>query len=235
MVIKTKMNMEELDWNEMWKELMQNASWSRRRRGSDMTNFWDKRARHYSESIKRNNHAERIIAKLDIDPECTVLDIGSGPGTLAIPLAKMVQHVTAIDPSSGMLACLKENAMSEGLKKNYMYKQEMGGCNLTIGTDIVEHDTVLASLITAGIICFTGIIGFIGLVAPHITRFVIGGDHRFLLPCSCIIGAILLVAADMAGRMILAPAVSPVGIVISYIGVPLFLYLLMRKRGEYWG
>lgn len=94
---------------------------------------------------------------------------------------------------------------------------------------------VLASLITAGIICFTGIIGFIGLVAPHITRFVIGGDHRFLLPCSCLIGAILLVAADIAGRMILAPAVIPVGIVISYIGVPLFLYLLMRKREEYWG
>lgn len=217
----------------MLKELMQNASWSRRRRGSDMSDFWDKRARHYSESIKRNNHAERIIAKLDIDPECTVLDIGSGPGTLAIPLAKMVQHVTAIDPSSGMLACLKENAVSKGLKNITCINKKWE--DVTIGTDIVEHDTVLASLITARIICFTEIIGFIGLVAPHITRFVIGGDHRFLLPCSCLLGAILLVAMDMVGRMILAPAVIPVWIVISYIGVPLLLYLLMRKRGEYWG
>ncbi len=93
----------------------------------------------------------------------------------------------------------------------------------------------LATLITAGIICFTGIIGFVCLVAPHITRFIIGGDHRFLLPCSCIFGAILLLVADTAGRTLFSPVIIPVGIVISYIGVPLFLYLLMRRRGEYWG
>jgi iron complex transport system permease protein len=93
----------------------------------------------------------------------------------------------------------------------------------------------LATLITAGIICFTGIIGFVCLVAPHITRFIIGGDHRFLIPCSCIFGAILLLAADTAGRTLFSPVIIPVGIVISYIGVPLFLYLLMRRRGEYFG
>jgi iron complex transport system permease protein len=93
----------------------------------------------------------------------------------------------------------------------------------------------LATLITAGIICFTGIIGFVCLVAPHITRFIIGGDHRFLIPCSCIFGAILLLVADTAGRMMFSPVIIPVGIVISYIGVPLFLYLLMSRRGEYWG
>lgn len=92
----------------------------------------------------------------------------------------------------------------------------------------------LATLITAGIICFTGIIGFVCLVAPHITRFVIGGDHRFLIPCSCIFGAILLLAADTAGRIMFSPVIIPVGIVISYIGVPLFLYLLLKTRREYW-
>jgi iron complex transport system permease protein len=92
----------------------------------------------------------------------------------------------------------------------------------------------LATIITAGIICFTGIIGFVCLVAPHITRFIIGSDHRFLLPCSCIFGAILLLAADTAGRMMFSPIIIPVGIVISYIGVPLFLYLLMKRRKDYW-
>jgi len=92
----------------------------------------------------------------------------------------------------------------------------------------------LATIVTAGIICFTGIIGFVCLVAPHITRFMIGGDHRYLIPCSCIFGAILLLAADTAGRMMFSPIIIPVGIVVSYIGVPLFLYLLIKRRKDYW-
>ncbi len=143
MVIKTKMTMKDIDWNEIWKELMQESSWSRRRRNGDMTDFWDKRAKHYSESIKRNNHADRIIAKLDIDLDCTILDIGAGPGTLAIPLAKTTKHVTAIDPSSGMLACLKENAMSEGLENITCINKKWE--DIEIGSDIAEHDIVLAS------------------------------------------------------------------------------------------
>jgi iron complex transport system permease protein len=91
----------------------------------------------------------------------------------------------------------------------------------------------LATLITAGIICFTGIIGFVCLVAPHITRMIIGADHRFLLPCSCILGGLLLLGADTLGRTVFQPAVIPVGIVISVIGVPFFVYLILRTRKEY--
>ncbi|MDI6902381.1 MAG: iron ABC transporter permease [Methanocellales archaeon] len=93
---------------------------------------------------------------------------------------------------------------------------------------------LLASLITASIICFTGIIGFIGLVCPHMTRMVIGGDHRFLLPASCVLGAVVLLGADTVARTIIAPVIIPVGIMTSFLGVPLFLYLLMRRKGEYW-
>jgi len=93
---------------------------------------------------------------------------------------------------------------------------------------------VISSFITAGIICFTGIIGFVGLVAPHITRFLFGGDHRFLIPASCIMGAILLVAADTIGRMAVSPLIIPIGIVVSFIGVPLFLYLMMKRKEDYW-
>ncbi|MCW3130626.1 MAG: iron ABC transporter permease [Methanophagales archaeon] len=119
---------------------------------------------------------------------------------------------------------------------NAMASGEEVAKSLGVNTSMVRTVSLtLATLITAGVICFTGIIGFVCLVAPHITRMLIGGDHRFLIPCSCIFGAILLLAADTAGRMLFSPVIIPVGIVISYIGVPLFLYLLMKTRREYWG
>jgi len=93
---------------------------------------------------------------------------------------------------------------------------------------------MLASLITASIICFTGTIGFIGLVAPHITRMVVGGDHRFLLPASALVGALILLAADTVARTVLAPVILPVGIMTSFLGVPFFIYLFLRRRKEYW-
>lgn len=93
---------------------------------------------------------------------------------------------------------------------------------------------MLASLITAGAVAFLGTIGFIGLVAPHMTRMVIGGDHRFLLPASCLVGAVLLLASDTTARTILSPIVLPVGILTSFFGVPLFFYLIMRRGREYW-
>ena len=89
---------------------------------------------------------------------------------------------------------------------------------------------MVASLITAVIICFTGTIGFIGLVAPHITRMAIGGDYRTLIPASGLVGAVLLLAADSVGRSILAPQVLPVGIVTAFLGVPFFIYLFMHRR-----
>jgi iron complex transport system permease protein len=88
----------------------------------------------------------------------------------------------------------------------------------------------LAVVLTAVTISFTGIIGFVGLVAPHIARLLIGANHRFLLPFSAIIGGLLLIVADSVGRSVLNPAVIPVGIVDALIGAPVFLYLILAKR-----
>ncbi|HOT06365.1 MAG TPA: iron ABC transporter permease [Methanotrichaceae archaeon] len=93
---------------------------------------------------------------------------------------------------------------------------------------------MLAALITASVICFTGTIGFIGLVAPHITRMVISGDHRFLLPASGLFGALLLLGADTMARTIMAPVILPVGIMTAFMGVPFFLYLFIKRRKEFW-
>lgn len=92
--------------------------------------------------------------------------------------------------------------------------------------------TVGAVLATAAIVSFAGVIAFVGLVAPHIARMLIGGDHRTLLPFAAIIGALLLLVADMIGRLAFAPVIIPVGIVVALIGVPLFLHLLLSRRQE---
>jgi iron complex transport system permease protein len=74
----------------------------------------------------------------------------------------------------------------------------------------------------------------VGLVAPHITRMVVGGDHRFLLLGSALVGALLLVGADTLARTVLAPVILPVGIMTSFLGVPFFFYLFMQRRKDFW-
>lgn len=92
---------------------------------------------------------------------------------------------------------------------------------------------LLAVVLAAVVISFTGVIGFVGLVGPHIARLVIGGDHRYLLPFSVLCGGLLLLAADTIGRSLFAPVQIPVGIVVAYIGVPLFLNLILSRRRRY--
>lgn len=87
---------------------------------------------------------------------------------------------------------------------------------------------LLASLLTAVIISFLGIIGFVGLVVPHMVRRLIGSDHRFLLPASAVGGALLLLVSDTAARLILAPHVLPVSVLTSFMGAPVFLWLIIR-------
>lgn len=91
---------------------------------------------------------------------------------------------------------------------------------------------MMVTLIASSVISFTGVIGFVGLVAPHIARLLVGGDHRTLFPLTALVGGALLVLADLAGRTVASPVVIPVGIVVSFIGVPVFLYLILRERKE---
>ncbi|MDI9644152.1 MAG: iron ABC transporter permease [Candidatus Verstraetearchaeota archaeon] len=93
---------------------------------------------------------------------------------------------------------------------------------------------VLETLATATIIAFTGVIGFVCLISPHITRMIIGSDHRFLIPCSALVGACLLLCSDTVARLVLQPAELPVGIVTSMLGVPFFLYILVSRRRQSW-
>jgi iron complex transport system permease protein len=87
---------------------------------------------------------------------------------------------------------------------------------------------LIASLLTAVVISFLGIIGFVGLVVPHMVRRIIGSDNRFLLPAAAIGGALLLVLADTAARLMLAPHVLPVSVLTAFMGAPVFLWLIVR-------
>jgi iron complex transport system permease protein len=94
---------------------------------------------------------------------------------------------------------------------------------------------VIVALMSAAVVSFTGLIGFVGLVTPHIVRIFIGADNRYLIPASAIAGSALLVTADLLGRAILSPVVLQVGVVMAFIGGPMFLWLLMRKNSRVWG
>ena len=93
---------------------------------------------------------------------------------------------------------------------------------------------VMISVLTATAVCFVGTIGFIGLVAPHIARMLVGEDQRFFMPCSALGGALLLSAASVASKFVSPGAIFPVGIATSLLGIPFFMWLIMTKRREYW-
>ena len=118
---------------------------------------------------------------------------------------------------------------------NVMSSGEEAAISLGVNVGRVRTVTLtLSALLTASVIAFTGIIGFIGLVSPHICRSIVGSDHRFLIPASGLTGALILLIADTVCRTIVQPTEIPVGIATSFIGVPFFLYLLMRKRKRWW-
>lgn len=94
-------------------------------------------------------------------------------------------------------------------------------------TKLLAYGT--ASLLTASAVAVSGVIGFVGLVIPHVVRMLWGADHRFLLPASALAGAAFVVLADTLARTAAAPTELPVGVVTAFVGVPFFVYLLRRR------
>ena len=104
---------------------------------------------------------------------------------------------------------------------------------LQLGVNVERTKVLLitaATLLTAAAVSFSGIIGFVGLIAPHTVRLIWGADHRFMLPMAAIVGAGFLVLADVAARTVASPAELPVGVVTAFCGAPFFIYLLRRRK-----
>jgi iron complex transport system permease protein len=124
----------------------------------------------------------------------------------------------------------------------YLYSRDLN--ILALGEDQAQHlgveiekvkMTLLISgaLITAAAVSISGLIGFVGLIIPHLTRVLIGPDHRVLLPTSAIVGASFLMTCDALSRVIMGSGEAPVGVITALSGAPFFIYLLRRKRKGY--
>jgi iron complex transport system permease protein len=106
----------------------------------------------------------------------------------------------------------------------------------TVGVDVGRIRIVLlviVSVISAAVVSFTGIIGFVGLVAPHITRIFMGSDNKLLIPASLLMGALVMVVCDIIAKSFTTTAL-PIGIVTSFIGGPVFLFLIIKQKKEIW-
>ena len=106
--------------------------------------------------------------------------------------------------------------VSKGLGQNTLLVKSLG--------------VIVVLILTGAAVSVAGAIGFVGLVIPHITRFIIGSDYRWIIPISAVLGGLLLVLADIAARMVNAPFETPVGAITAIIGVPFFLYLARGER-----
>jgi len=114
---------------------------------------------------------------------------------------------------------------------NVMQLDEDQARQLGINTEKVKLIILCsATVATAAAVCFCGIIGFIGIIVPHLVRILFGPDYRLLLPLSALTGAIFLISADTISRTVLAPSEIPVGIITAIIGVPFFLYVLRTRK-----
>ncbi len=129
-----------INWNEMWKAVHHNGF---HHHGENPGAHWDQKAKEFNRRVMRHKErAQSQVAFLDLRPEETVLDVGAGTGRLAIPMAKIAKSVTALDQSSGMLACLKENMDAEGIANiNIIHKSWQD----VVPDEMPQHDVVISS------------------------------------------------------------------------------------------
>ena len=90
---------------------------------------------------------------------------------------------------------------------------------------------ILAALLAGASVSFAGLLGFVGLIIPHMMRFFVGGENRYLIPMCALGGAVFVTLCDIPARMLFAPFEFPVGVIISFIGGPFFIWMLLKKRG----
>ncbi|WP_095587235.1 FecCD family ABC transporter permease [Actibacterium ureilyticum] len=129
-----------------------------------------------------------------------------------------------------VLLLLAAPLLSTGL--NGLALGEAAAGHLGIPVQRVKNLSILGvAALTGAAVAISGGIGFVGIVVPHLLRLVIGPDHRFLLPNAALLGASLLLLADVISRTMVAPAELPIGIITAVIGAPFFLWILLRRRG----
>ena len=129
------------------------------------------------------------------------------------------------------LALLASPMLAQGL--NALALGEAAAGHVGIPVQRVKNTAILAVAgATGAAVAISGGIGFIGIVVPHLLRLASGPDHHRLLPNAALLGAVLLLAADIISRVVIAPAELPIGIVTAVLGAPVFLWILLKRRGD---
>ena len=144
---------------------------------------------------------------------------GAGWGSVQmLAVAGLIGILLAFSISKSITVLSLGDDVSTGLGQNNTLIKIMG--------------IIVVLILTGAAVSVAGAVGFIGLIIPHISRFIVGTDYRWIVPASAVFGALLLVNADLAARMINAPFETPVGAITSIIGVPFFLYLARGSGGD---
>jgi len=127
-----------------------------------------------------------------------------------------------------------------GISVIYIFSQDLNAISIGeeeathLGIDVEEVKKILiliTSLITASLVCICGIIGFAGLMIPHMMRLIVGPNHKILIPTTCLAAAIFMVACDTLSRTIFPPLEIPIGVITAILGAPIFIILLKRRQG----
>lgn len=135
-------------------------------------------------------------------------------------------------PAAVLLACMTVLMINYRALNLLLLGDESAG-TLGVNVSAMQKLLILTASLMAGVtIAVSGSIGFVGLMVPHFTRLLVGGDHKKVLPVSALLGGILVVWVDVAARMLLAPEELPVGVLTAVIGGPVFILLLKKKGGR---
>ncbi|MFA5275635.1 MAG: iron ABC transporter permease [Candidatus Omnitrophota bacterium] len=127
-----------------------------------------------------------------------------------------------------------------GIAVIYIFSQDLNAISmgeeeavhLGIDTQKIKNILILiTALITASLVCICGIIGFVGLIVPHMMRLVVGPNHKVLIPTTCLAASIFMVACDIFSRTVFSPLEIPIGVITAIIGTPIFVILLKRGQG----
>lgn len=123
-----------------------------------------------------------------------------------------------------MLAAGKLNIMALGDDTAHALGMNVGACRMAM--------LGLAAVLAGAAVSFAGLLGFVGLIIPHLVRFFVGHDNRWVLPVSAVTGAAFVVVCDLCSRVLFAPYEVPVGILMAFLGGPFFIYLILKNRRE---
>ncbi len=173
-------------------------------------------------------NALTTVMMLFADPHALQTMYAWQVGSLGLASWDAVPMVMIVSIVGVAIACMM------GGKLNVLATGDESAKALGINTDRMRMLLLLLTgVLAAGVVSFIGLVGFVGLVAPHICRMFIGADNKFLLPASAIFGAVLMLLADQIGQVLLATPL-PVGVVMAFFGGPLFIWLILRRSNKAW-